>query len=65
MGRTRRNSGAPAAPSAPHDAPGAVVAAYEADTIDPVTRLGRSVVVTAHAGLVPDSDDSTCYAEPL
>ncbi|MET7861101.1 pyridoxamine 5'-phosphate oxidase family protein [Streptomyces sp. NPDC005318] len=58
------DGGALAALAAPHDAPGTVVA-YEADTIDPGTRLGWSVVVTGYASLVPDSDDRRCYAELL
>ncbi|MGW1611569.1 pyridoxamine 5'-phosphate oxidase family protein [Streptomyces sp. NPDC002285] len=38
------------------DDPGVVVA-YEADAIDPQTRLGWSVVVTGYARLVTDPDD--------
>jgi hypothetical protein len=44
--------------------PGAVVA-YEADTIDPDTHLGWSVVVTGYAQLVTDPDELHHYEQLL
>ncbi|MGW0758423.1 pyridoxamine 5'-phosphate oxidase family protein [Streptomyces sp. NPDC002814] len=38
-----------------------VVVAYEADTIDPDTHLGWSVVVTGYAHLVTDPDELAVY----
>jgi hypothetical protein len=45
-------------------APGVVVA-YEADSIDPVTHLGWSVVVTGYAHLVTDPRDLARYQAML
>ncbi|WP_395297644.1 pyridoxamine 5'-phosphate oxidase family protein [Kitasatospora hibisci] len=42
-----------------------VVVAYEADAIDPVTRLGWSVVVTGYARPVTDPDQLARYREVL
>ena len=42
-----------------------VVVAYEADSIDPVTHLGWSVVVTGYAHLVTDPDELARYASML
>ncbi|MEV0321367.1 pyridoxamine 5'-phosphate oxidase family protein [Streptomyces sp. NPDC050658] len=42
-----------------------VVVAYEADTIDPVTHLGWSVVVTGYAHLVTDPRDLARYRAML
>ncbi|MGW7543203.1 pyridoxamine 5'-phosphate oxidase family protein [Streptomyces sp. NPDC054770] len=46
------------------DAPGVVVA-YEADSIDPVTHLGWSVVITGYARLVTDARELARYRELL
>ncbi|WP_412078709.1 pyridoxamine 5'-phosphate oxidase family protein [Streptomyces xanthophaeus] len=46
------------------DAPGVVVA-YEADVIDPETRLGWSVVITGYASLVAQEDGSDPYEASL
>lgn len=40
---------------------GGVVVAYEADSIDPVTHLGWSVIVTGYARQVTDPDDLARY----
>jgi hypothetical protein len=42
-----------------------VVVAYEADSIDPDTHLGWSVVVTGYAGLVTDPRRLARYQEML
>jgi nitroimidazol reductase NimA-like FMN-containing flavoprotein (pyridoxamine 5'-phosphate oxidase superfamily) len=42
-----------------------VVVAYEADTIDPDTHLGWSVVVTGYAHLVTDADEAARYRAVL
>ncbi|MFC5889001.1 pyridoxamine 5'-phosphate oxidase family protein [Kitasatospora sp. CM 4170] len=42
-----------------------VVVAYEADAIDPVTRLGWSVVVTGYARPVTDPEQLARYREVL
>lgn len=42
-----------------------VVVAYEADSIDPETHLGWSVVVTGYARLVSDPDEMARYQELL
>mgnify|MGYP001024768955 FL=1 len=46
------------------DGPGVVVA-YEADSIDPVTHLGWSVVVTGYARLVTDARELARYQKLL
>ena len=46
------------------DGPGVVVA-YEADSIDPDTHLGWSVVVTGYAHLVTDADELARYQRLL
>jgi nitroimidazol reductase NimA-like FMN-containing flavoprotein (pyridoxamine 5'-phosphate oxidase superfamily) len=46
-------------------ATGGVVVAYEADSIDPVDRLGWSVVVTGVAELVQDPDEADRYRQLL
>ncbi|WP_406386427.1 MULTISPECIES: pyridoxamine 5'-phosphate oxidase family protein [unclassified Streptomyces] len=56
--------GALASLAAPADVPGVVVA-YEADVIDPDTRLGWSVVVTGYARPVVDAEDTDRYADLL
>ncbi|OIK03688.1 pyridoxamine 5'-phosphate oxidase family protein [Streptomyces monashensis] len=48
----RTHEGAALTAHARHDEGQGVVVAYEADAIDPVTRLGWSVVVTGYARLV-------------
>ncbi|MEV5374586.1 pyridoxamine 5'-phosphate oxidase family protein [Streptomyces nondiastaticus] len=54
------------APAQPPGAPGRrVVVAYEADSIDPVTHLGWSVVVTGYCTLVTDPDELARYAALL
>ncbi|MFE2476073.1 pyridoxamine 5'-phosphate oxidase family protein [Streptomyces sp. NPDC059389] len=42
-----------------------VVVAYEADSIDPDTRLGWSVVATGHASAVTDQTELNRYAQRL
>lgn len=49
---------------AAHDGSGVVVA-YEADAIDPATRLGWSVVATGYADAVTDPADLDRYARLL
>ncbi|MFD8293157.1 pyridoxamine 5'-phosphate oxidase family protein [Streptomyces lavendulae] len=49
---------------AAQDGPGVVVA-YEADAIDPATRLGWSVVATGYADAVTDPTDLDRYARLL
>ena len=56
--------GALASLTAPADV-SAVVVAYEADVIDPVTHLGWSVVVTGYARAVSDADEVDRYAHLL
>ncbi|WP_328924004.1 pyridoxamine 5'-phosphate oxidase family protein [Streptomyces sp. NBC_00190] len=58
------DDGALASLVAPADVPGVVVA-YEADTIDPDTHLGWSVVVTGYAYRVADADEVDRYAARL
>ncbi|AWZ03468.1 MULTISPECIES: pyridoxamine 5'-phosphate oxidase family protein [unclassified Streptomyces] len=43
------------------DAPAVVVTYYEADVIDPETRLGWSVVVTGYASLIGDGNEADGY----
>ncbi|ORW52418.1 pyridoxamine 5'-phosphate oxidase [Mycobacterium parmense] len=42
-----------------------IVVAYEADSIDPETRSGWSVVVTGHARTLTDTDEVTRYEQLL
>lgn len=57
----RTHEGAALTSHARHDAGPGVVVAYEADTIDPDTHLGWSVVVTGYAHLVTDPDELARY----
>ncbi|MCY0939778.1 pyridoxamine 5'-phosphate oxidase family protein [Streptomyces antarcticus] len=59
-----QDGGALASLVATPGAPGVVVA-YEADVIDPETRLGWSVVVTGYASLVAEEDGADPYAALL
>ncbi|WSW00789.1 pyridoxamine 5'-phosphate oxidase family protein [Streptomyces sp. NBC_01006] len=59
-----QDGGALASLVATPDAPGVVVA-YEADVVDPETRLGWSVVVTGYASLVAEEDGADPYAALL
>ncbi|NUR00895.1 MAG: pyridoxamine 5'-phosphate oxidase family protein [Streptomyces sp.] len=47
------------------EAPSGVVVAYEADTIDPATHLGWSVVATGYAQLVTDPEELARYRRLL
>ncbi|MET3984474.1 pyridoxamine 5'-phosphate oxidase family protein [Streptomyces sp. PvR034] len=58
------DDGALASLVGPTDAPGVVVA-YEADAIDPVTRLGWSVVVTGYACPVTDAAEAARFVSRL
>ncbi|MGW0771178.1 pyridoxamine 5'-phosphate oxidase family protein [Streptomyces sp. NPDC002676] len=53
----RTHEGAALISQAQQDAGTGVVVAYEADAIDPDTRLGWSVVVTGYAHVVTDDDE--------
>ncbi|MGW7528829.1 pyridoxamine 5'-phosphate oxidase family protein [Streptomyces sp. NPDC054783] len=57
----RTHEGAALTSHGRHAAGPGVVVAYEADTIDPDTHLGWSVVVTGYAHLVTDPDELARY----
>lgn len=61
----RTHEGAALTSQARHAAGTGVVVAYEADAIDPDTRLGWSVVVTGYARLVTDTDELNRIQELL
>ncbi|MDN3029191.1 pyridoxamine 5'-phosphate oxidase family protein [Streptomyces sp. S.PB5] len=61
----RTHDGAALVSHARQDAGDGVVVAYEADDIDPATRLGWSVVVIGYCHLVTDSEQVTRYQETL
>ncbi|MFJ7070317.1 pyridoxamine 5'-phosphate oxidase family protein [Streptomyces sp. NPDC101115] len=48
-----------------HAGPGGVVVAYEADSFDSRTRLGRSVVVIGYCHLVTDPEETARYRAVL
>ena len=61
----RTHEGAALTARARHADGHGVVVAYEADSIDPDTHLGWSVVVTGYAYLVTDSEELARYQELL
>ncbi|MGW2565960.1 pyridoxamine 5'-phosphate oxidase family protein [Streptomyces sp. NPDC001537] len=61
----RTHEGAALTSHARESAPSGVVVAYEADTIDPATHLGWSVVATGYARLVTDPRELARYRELL
>jgi nitroimidazol reductase NimA-like FMN-containing flavoprotein (pyridoxamine 5'-phosphate oxidase superfamily) len=61
----RTHEGAALSAAAEQDGPAGVVVAYEADSIDPETRLGWSVVVTGYARLITDPAQAAEYQRLL
>jgi nitroimidazol reductase NimA-like FMN-containing flavoprotein (pyridoxamine 5'-phosphate oxidase superfamily) len=57
----RTHEGAALSSAAEQAGPSGVVVAYEADSIDPDTRLGWSVVVTGYARLITDPELAARY----
>ncbi|MEV7323279.1 pyridoxamine 5'-phosphate oxidase family protein [Streptomyces sp. NPDC093970] len=61
----RTHEGAALTSRSRHGNASGVVVAYEADSIDPVTHLGWSVVVTGYARLVTEARELARYRELL
>ena len=61
----RTHEGAALSSAAEQAGPSGVVVAYEADSIDPETRLGWSVVVTGYARLITDPAQAAAYQRVL
>jgi hypothetical protein len=61
----RTHEGAALSSAAEQAGPAGVVVAYEADSIDPETRLGWSVVVTGYARLITDAAQAAEYQRVL
>ena len=61
----RTHEGAALSSAAEQAGPAGVVVAYEADSIDPETRLGWSVVITGYARLITDAEQAAEYQRVL